>query len=151
MQQEYGMKIAQLEERRQGMINSEVLFDLPATDYSSFLKVKKDYEGMELLYDLYKQQRNARDDWAQTLWVNLNPQLLIDGMDHYIREFRKLPKFVKELSIGQALELNMKSFKNSVPLFIELKNEAMRERHWKELMKKTGQYFDMDPDRCEDD
>nr|XP_034180267.1 dynein heavy chain 10, axonemal [Osmia lignaria] len=144
---EYGAKIAQLEDRRQSMINSELLFDLPATDYSSFLKVKKDYEGMELLYDLYKQQRNARDDWSQTLWVNLNPQLLIDGMDHFIREFRKLSKFVKELSIGQALELNMKSFKNSVPLFIELKNEAMRERHWKELMKKTGQYFDMDPDR----
>ncbi|CAK9806047.1 Dynein axonemal heavy chain 10 [Anthophora plagiata] len=145
--EDYGKLIAKHEERRHSLINSEILFDLPATDYSVFLKVKKDYEGMELLYELFKEQRSMRDIWAQTLWVNLNPQQLIDGMDHFIREFRKLPKFVKDLSVGQALDANMRSFKNSVPLFIELKNEAMRERHWKQLMKKTGRYFDMDPDR----
>lgn len=30
---------------------------------------------------------------------------------------------------------------------VNLKNEALRERHWKMLMEKTGQYFDMAPDR----
>ncbi|KZC13452.1 Dynein heavy chain 10, axonemal [Dufourea novaeangliae] len=144
---EYGKKITKLEDRRQGMINSELLFDLPATNYSVFLNVKKDYEGMEGLYDMYKEQKKARDQWAQTLWVNLNPQQLIDGMDHFIRQFRKLPEYVRKFNIGQTLDADMKSFKNSVPLFIELKNEAMRERHWKELMRKTGQYFDMNPDR----
>ncbi|XP_076621651.1 dynein heavy chain at 89D [Colletes latitarsis] len=144
---EYGKLIAKYEERRISMINSELLFDLPATDYTVFLNIKKEYEGMEMLFDLYKQQKHARNEWAQTLWVNLNPQLLIDGMDHFIRMFRRFPKFVRSSAIGQVLDANMKSFKNSVPLFIELKNEAMRERHWKELMKKTGQHFDMDPDR----
>lgn len=147
--QEYGKLIAKYEERRLNLINSEILFDLPATDYSVFLKIKKDYEGMELLFELYQEQKSMRDVWAQTLWVNLNPQQLMDGMDHFIREFRKLSKFVKNLSVGQALDANMKSFKNSVPLFIELKNEAMRERHWKQLMEKTGRYFEMDPDRCD--
>ncbi|KAK1133358.1 hypothetical protein K0M31_011173 [Melipona bicolor] len=146
---EYGKLITRHEERRLSLIKSEILFDLPATDYSVFLRIKKDYEGMQLLFNLYKEQRRMRDVWAQTLWVNLDPQQLIDGMDHFVREFRKLPRFVKELSIGQALDANMRSFKNSVPLFIELKNEAMRERHWKQLMEKTGRYFDMDPDRCD--
>lgn len=140
-----------LEERRLSLINSELLFDLPASDYSVFLQIKKEFEGMDMVFQLYEEQKKARNIWAQTLWVNLNPQQLIDGMDHFIRELRRFPKFVRDLDIGQALDANMKSFKNSVPLFIELKNEAMRERHWKELMKKTGQYFDMDPDRCERD
>lgn len=106
---------------------------------------------MEILYDLYKQQRSAREIWAKTLWVDLNPQQLIDGMEHFIREFRRLPKSVKSLNVGYTLDADMRNFKNSVPLFIELKNEAMRDRHWQELMKRTGQHFDMDPDRCEDD
>lgn len=148
--QEYGKLIARHDEKHRSLVKSEILFDLPATDYSIFLKLKKDYEGMEMLFELYKEQKEMRDVWAQTLWVNLNPQQLIEGMDHFIRIFRRLPKFVKELSIGHALEANMKSFKNSVPLFIELKNEAMRERHWKQLMTKTGQFFDMDPERCDD-
>lgn len=106
---------------------------------------------MEVLYDLYKKQNNAREIWAKTLWVNLNPQQLIEGMEHFMRELRQLPKSIRDMNVGRALNANMKNFKNSVPLFIELKNEAMRERHWQELMKRTGQYFDMDPDRCADD
>ncbi|EZA57210.1 Dynein heavy chain 10, axonemal [Ooceraea biroi] len=143
----YGKQIQKYEERRLNLIKSEILFDLPSTDYSVFLNIKKEYEGMEMLYDLYKQQRSAREVWAQTLWVNLNPQQLIDGMEHYIREFRRMPKAVRSMNVGQALDANMKDFKNSIPLFVELKNEAMRERHWQQLMHRTGQYFDMDPDR----
>lgn len=45
------------------------------------------------------------------------------------------------------LDQKMKQFKNAVPLMVSLKNEAMRERHWKKLMEKTGQTFDMHPDR----
>lgn len=132
-------------------MQSEILFDLPPADYSVFLRIKKEYEGMEILYKFYKQQSSARETWATTLWVNLNPQQLIDGMEHFMKEFRKLPKFVRVMNLGHALEADMRNFKSSVPLFIELKNEAMRDRHWQELMRRTGQYFDMDPDRCEDD
>jgi len=126
------------------------LFNLPSTDYSTLLKIKTEYEGLEMLYNLYKEQRSAREVWAKTLWVNLNPQQLIEGMEHFIRKFQQLPKTIKNMDVGHALKTNMKNFKNSVPLFIELKNEAMRERHWQELMRRTGQYFDMDPDRCAD-
>ncbi|KAG7199559.1 hypothetical protein KM043_014170 [Ampulex compressa] len=147
---EYGKLIEKHEQRRLSLVNSEILFDLPSADYSAFLKIKTEYEGMEMIYGLYKEQKAARDVWAKTLWVNLNPQQLIDGMEHFIKEFRKFPKSVRNLSVGQALEASMRSFKNSIPLFIELKNEAMRERHWLELMKKTGQHFDMNPDRCGD-
>lgn len=45
------------------------------------------------------------------------------------------------------LELKMKQFKNTVPLMVNLKNEALRERHWRILMDKTGKVFDMAPDR----
>lgn len=62
-------------------------------------------------------------------------------MSHaYIEKVRQLP-------IGQMLELQMKQFKNTVPLMVSLKNEALRQRHWQQLMEKTGKYFDMAPDR----
>lgn len=41
----------------------------------------------------------------------------------------------------------MKQFKGTVPLMVSLKNEALRERHWLQLMEKTGQHFDMTPER----
>ena len=53
--------------------------------------------------------------------------------------FRKLPKIVRLSASGQMLDLKMRQFKSVVPLMVSLKNEAMRERHWKELMQKTGE------------
>ncbi|XP_028981786.1 dynein heavy chain 10, axonemal [Diachasma alloeum] len=144
---EFGKLISELEAKRLDLVNAEVLFDLEPADYSPFIKVKEEYDGMEMIFALYKTQKSARDIWSKTLWANLNPQQLIDGMEQYIKEFRRLPKPVRKLSVGQTLEAGMKAFRNSVPLFVELKNEAMRERHWQELMDKTGQYFDMAPER----
>lgn len=85
--------------------------------------------------------------WGKTLWVNLNPQALVDGIEGYLKEFRKLPRAARTTPIGQVLDNKMKQFKNAVPLMVALKNEALRERHWRQLMDKTGQVFDMSADR----
>lgn len=82
----------------------------------------------------------AREVWGKTLWANLNPQALLDGMEVFMKELKKLPKTVRQLRPGALLDVRMKDFKHSIPLFIELKNEALRERHWKELMDKTGRW-----------
>ena len=42
---------------------------------------------------------------------------------------RKLPKEVKGMGICQVLEEKMRSFKESIPLFADLKNDALRERY----------------------
>lgn len=71
----------------------------------------------------------------------------MDGIESYMKDFRKLPKAVRTMTVGVTLDLKMKHFKNAVPLMVSLKNEALRERHWKQLMEKTGQTFDMSADR----
>jgi hypothetical protein len=80
----------------------------------------------------------ACDVWSKTLWVNFNPDVLFDGMENFMREFRCFNEAVKQLSVGQVLGTRMEDFKNSVSLFVELKNDALRDRHWQELMDKTG-------------
>ena len=40
----------------------------------------------------------------------------------------------------------MDAFKDSIPLIEDLKNDALRDRHWKKLMEVTEQEFDMKPD-----
>ena len=107
--------------------------------------MQTDFEGMVQIYKLYMSQKIARETWSKTLWVNLNPQALIDGIENFMKEFRKLPKPVRQMPIGEALELKMKQFKNVVPLMVNLKSEALRERHWNMLMQKTGKQFDLSP------
>lgn len=128
-------------------VNAEKLFDIEVTDYSRFLGVKDDFERMLIIYKLYQAQKIARETWAKTLWVNLNTQALTDGIDNFIKDYRKLSKVVRQMPIALVLETIMKQFKNVVPLMANLKHEALRERHWKMLMTKTNNVFDMSPDR----
>ncbi|XP_055909296.1 LOW QUALITY PROTEIN: dynein axonemal heavy chain 10 [Eupeodes corollae] len=139
----YGVEFQNLEERRIELSNAEKLFDIPVVDYNNFIRAKSDFDGLQIIYKLYRQQKIARETWSKTLWVDLDPQILNDGIESYLKEFRKLPKKVRELISGQMLELQMKQFRNSVPLMVSLKNEALRERHWRLLMQKTGKTFDM--------
>lgn len=76
----------------------------------------------------------------------MNVQLLQDGIEGFLKQLRKLPRDVRNMPIGKALDEKMKEFRDSLPLFVDLKHEALRERHWKELMKKTEQDFEMNPD-----
>ncbi len=45
-----------------------------------------------------------------------------------MRSLRKFPKEVKALPICHVLEERMRSFKDSIPLFADLKNDSLRER-----------------------
>lgn len=64
------------------------------------------------------------------MWVNLNVPLLQEGIDGFIKGLRKLPKEVRSLPVGFFLESKMKEFKDSIPLLLDLKNDALRERYF---------------------
>ncbi|XP_063229306.1 dynein axonemal heavy chain 10 [Bacillus rossius redtenbacheri] len=144
---EYQPEFIRLDDKRRDLQNAEVLFDIPPADYSDFLKALTQMENLEKLFDLYTRQKIAREEWAKTLWVNLNPKALQDGIDTFLREFRRLHADARQMLVGQVLDENMKDFKRTVPLFVQLKSEALRPRHWEELMNRTGQHFDMSADR----
>ena len=81
-----------------------------------------------MLYVVFTLFQAAREEWSDTLWANLNVQLLQEGIENFLKELRKLPKETKNLPIGKALEEKMKEFRDSLPLFVDLKHEALRER-----------------------
>lgn len=60
--------------------------------------------------------------------MDLDIQLLQDGVDGFIKSLKKLPKDVQALPVKFFLENRMKEFKQSLPLLLDLKNEALRER-----------------------
>lgn len=144
---EYEQLFEEFANKKDELSLAETLFDLPAGDYNSFIKAKLEFDGLKSIYDLYRDQKTAQELWSKTLWVNLNPNTLIEGMENFMREFKRLKKDLRLSPVGVAVEQKMKEFKNTIPLMVELKNEALRERHWKQLMEKTGKVFDMSPDR----
>ncbi|XP_076452214.1 dynein axonemal heavy chain 10-like [Babylonia areolata] len=146
MMKKYTEELDFMEQKRQDYTNAEKLFELPITRYPQLMKVQKEMNALEAIYNLYNAQKVARDHWSETLWVNLNIQQLQDGIEGFIKTFRKLPRDTRLMSVGKALDESMKEFRDSLPLCADLKSDALRERHWKELMHKCGQDFTSSPE-----
>uniref|UniRef100_A0A3B4UD57 Dynein axonemal heavy chain 10 n=1 Tax=Seriola dumerili TaxID=41447 RepID=A0A3B4UD57_SERDU len=142
----YETDLAKVVAGRQELANAEKLLDLPVTVYPEVISMQKDMKGLRQIYDVFKAQKDTKTEWSQTLWVDLNIQLLQEGVEGFIKRLRQLPKDVRALPVAFFLEARMKEFRDSLPLLLDLKNEALRDRHWKELMEKTGTSFEMNPD-----
>lgn len=70
----------------------------------------------------------AREEWSDTLWANLNIEQLTEGIEEFLKRLKKFPKEIKALPVCQLVEGRMREFKDSIPLFEDLKNDALRER-----------------------
>ncbi|KAK7889071.1 hypothetical protein WMY93_024631 [Mugilogobius chulae] len=139
----YEEELAKMVSQRQELTSAEKLLDLSVTVYPEVVSMQKDMQGLRMIYDIYRAQKEAKAQWSQTLWVDLNIQLLQEGIDGFLKRHRQLPKDVRALPVSFFLDARMKEFKESLPLLLDLKNEALRDRHWKQLMERTGTSFEM--------
>ncbi|XP_061623123.1 dynein axonemal heavy chain 10-like [Phyllopteryx taeniolatus] len=141
--QSYEAELAKMVERRQELANAQKLLDLPVLAYPEIVSIQKEMNGYKQLYDIYRELKVTKTKWSQALWVKLDIELLQGGVECFVQDLRKLPKDVRALPVACFVEGRMKEVRDSLPLLLDLKNEALRERHWKELMKRTGCIFEM--------
>lgn len=138
---EYDEKFKEILAVKVKVINASIHFNIPQTSYKHLNDAYQEQKCAHSIYKLYSRQKSQREIWGKMLWSELVPQLLLDGMENLIKEFKKLPKLCRSLSVYLVLETIMKKYKNTIPLLIELKNDAMQESHWKLLLEKTGILF----------
>jgi dynein heavy chain len=138
-------KITDVQTARLEISNAEQLFGLVSTAYPELSEMEKRMLLLKQIYKLYKEQQTARSEWAETLWADMNTEHLETGIDGFAKKARKMPEAVRALPLHEVLEGKIRGFKESLPLLVDLKNPALRDRHWKMLMDATGKSFDMNP------
>lgn len=53
---------------------------------------------------------------------------MTEGIEGFIKQLRRMPKDVRQLSLAKTIDEMMKEFRDSLPLFVDLKHEALRPR-----------------------
>ena len=86
---------------------------------------------------MYAEHADNVRQYSQQLWADLDISRMVSGTDEVARKLRALTT-LKMLPVYEAVEKEIQGFKNSLPLMRDLKNEALRKRHWDQLMAVTG-------------
>ena len=97
------------------------------TSYPVLVEVQSEMARMKIIYDLYSAFEKFREDMSLTAWGELDVEVLKEGVDRAEKAIKKLPKELKELSKYKAYELVVVSFKESLPVIVNLKNDAVKQ------------------------
>lgn len=105
--------------------------------------------GMDPLVSLEKEIYDLHDVWESlqpiyatiqahidTPWSAVQPRHLRNSLDTIQESLRALPNRVRQYEACTHLQGRVKKYKSLFPLVSDLKTEALKERHWRKLLKK---------------
>lgn len=136
--------LEQMEKDRTVIALCEKLFNLQPTSFTPMYWVQEEMEKLDRTYGIYTEHTENVAQWSGMLWTELQVSTLSEGVADSLKKLKGLPKLLKGMPTFTKVENNINGFKDSVPLLQSLKNDALRERHWKLLMSETGVTFVMD-------
>ncbi|XP_014066736.1 cytoplasmic dynein 1 heavy chain 1 isoform X2 [Salmo salar] len=95
------------------------------------------------------------DQAKEQPWVSVQPRKLRQSLDGLLNELKNFPARLRQYASYEHVQRLLKSYMKINMLVIELKSEALKDRHWKQLMKRLhvnwvlseltlGQIWDVD-------
>ena len=134
--------------RREDLLESERLFDLQRTSYPTLLEAEAEMEQLCAIYAVYSAHEEAIHRHDAALWSDLDLKKLhavAKRFDEKLEAMREDASLRKK-PVFELLEENLAAFADALPLFEALKSDALRPRHWQQLMRITAQPdVDFDP------
>jgi dynein heavy chain len=101
--------------------------------------------SLKHLWDLIYLIRSRINEWTKTPWKEVNIELIDQELRQtYInKELRSIAKECNQWNAYHGIEKDVKNLIASLRSIGEFRNNAVRSRHWEELMKETGVEIDM--------
>jgi dynein heavy chain, axonemal len=140
--QEFKGSTKELREKEEEMKFGLDIFEIEPQNYHELSLVEKEMAQLFEIWGVKQEWDTEWDAWKICSFYDLN----IDDMDDRAVEFQeKIKTFDKEVrqwGVFDFLKNKIDQFRAAMPLISDLRDEAMRERHWKELKFEVKEEFD---------
>ena len=100
-------------------------------------QAEAELKRLSQVYSVYAEHADNVRQYSQQLWADLDISRMVTGTDEVAKKLRSLTT-LKNLPVYEVVEKEIQGFKNSLPMMRDLKNDALRKRHWDQLMAVTG-------------
>jgi dynein heavy chain len=153
---EYFAKTVALEDEAKTLNNLETLFDMQKSSYKALKDCRNDLQNLKQMWDLVALIDYQFETWKSTLWDKIDTDNLMaqikDMQTKQCNPQSAQNKEIKNYKAFFALNDRVKNMNTILPLISQLHSKFMQERHWKKLMRITGQKIDFQsPSFCLED
>ena len=120
------------------------VFGIAQAPYKEMEQMDEDLGFLDQLWGVASEFNTKYAEWKITNFKNIKTEELEEEAGSRLKKLVKLQRQVKEKEwdMIQHYRQKLNTFKNVMPLILNLKEPAMRDRHWKRLMGEVGKTFD---------
>eukprot|EP00232_Nephroselmis_pyriformis_P029065 CAMPEP_0182867354 /NCGR_PEP_ID=MMETSP0034_2-20130328/8675_1 /TAXON_ID=156128 /ORGANISM="Nephroselmis pyriformis, Strain CCMP717" /LENGTH=4528 /DNA_ID=CAMNT_0024999703 /DNA_START=83 /DNA_END=13669 /DNA_ORIENTATION=- len=118
------------------------IFNMAQPPYKETADTAKELEHLELIWQVIKEWEDSYSVWKDGLFRDIKVEEMEEVAIRIGKRIVKLGRDIKAWLVWGAIRETVDSFKKTMPLITDLRNQAMRPRHWDQLMDQVGERFD---------
>ncbi|KAL0220777.1 hypothetical protein RCL1_000631 [Eukaryota sp. TZLM3-RCL] len=118
------------------------LFEIETSQKQELLDTKTDLEFLNDIWNIQIEWDELWNSWKNAAFSNLNVDEMDSTLGQLQRKLYKLGKTIKQWGIWVFVKEKVDDFKKALPMITDLRNPALRERHWNKLRTQVGTPFD---------
>ena len=118
------------------------IFGIEPPVYKENAATAKDLELLDEIWGLTKEWEKAWNQWKYGKFSEIDCTEMEETAQRYAKSLHKLGREIKNWEVHGNLKERVEQFRRTMPLINDLRNPAMRERHWDQLKEEIRKDFD---------
>ena len=141
---EWNTKVDEVEHKAKSLQERQGLFDVNKENWKEIKVCRDQLKLLKKVWDHVELVDNIFGSWRNTLWPDVNVDSMMIACSKLQKEIKALDRPVRNWDCYLGIMNEMAHMLIDLPLVQDLRDDAMRERHWKKLMRICGKSFVMD-------
>ncbi|KAJ3115964.1 Dynein heavy chain 2, axonemal [Phlyctochytrium bullatum] len=117
------------------------VFKLDTPPSKEIAAISSDLDALSQVWQLNSEWASVWENWRSKPFRNIDGNEMEDYIQKMQKRLTKLGKETKEWDVYTSLKERIAQCRRTIPVLLDLKNPAMRDRHWAQLMDEIGKSF----------
>jgi dynein heavy chain len=126
-----------MEAEMKTLSEAAALFEVNMPEFKQLKACRIEIKMLKNLWDLITLVQSSFADWKTTLWSDINVENMELECKKFVKDIRGLDKEMRAWDAFSGMESSVKNMVTSLRAVGELQNQAIRDRHWEQLMQAT--------------
>ncbi|KAM4675882.1 dynein axonemal heavy chain 2 [Discoglossus pictus] len=121
-----------------------VMFKVEQPSFKDLNVLEKDLDSIQLVWEATKEWEQHWGEWKSGCFLTLQTEFMENTAQGLFRRLTKLSRELKEKNweVVEKSRMRIDQFKRTMPLIANLRNKALRDRHWNQVKQEIQKTFD---------
>jgi dynein heavy chain, axonemal len=139
---EYRQMMQTASEQELNLSKGLAVFKLEQTPNKEIGLINNELELLSQIWQLNQQWSSTYDAWRSKPFMELESAEMEESVQKFQKRLQKMGKEMKDWDVYQVAKDKVNQLRRIIPVLQDLRNPALRDRHWTQLMDEIGKTFD---------